>query len=330
ANIVRDVAVSGDRLAIADDLAGVRAMSLAIPASPAVDAYLAGGDVQALTAMGDLLVVADASFGLRVFDTAARAVIGEIAIGGVPRDVAVIDSIAYLVTDGGVPVVDLRDPASPATLPSIPAGGPFDRVAVAGAFVYLLASDGLLVERRRDGTGVPRTFTANSGFFPSLTLEDPHIYLADRQGSLFILNRSSLQLASIVAMGASAEHIAFRRTDGPFVPVTRGWVVESGLINGGAGLEVYDFSSIIFPQLVGTVACLGNAVDVAFAGAFMAVAEGNDGCEIFELAGEGAARPVGYYPETSWRVTAVGDRFAVAAGASGLLLIGFDDCFSAR
>lgn len=329
ANVVRDVAVAGNRLAIADDIAGARVMSIATPTSPAVDAYLVGGDIRAMTTMGDLLVVADASFGLRVFDPGARAVVGEIAINGGPRDVAVIDSIAYLVTGSAVPVVDLRDPASPAPLPALPAGGPFDRVAVADEFAYLLASDGLLVEQRRDGTGTPRSFNA-ARFFASLTLEGSLIYLPERQGVLYILSRSTMGLASIVPTGASAESIAFRRTDGPFVPVTRGWVAESGLVNGKAALEVYDFSSIMFPQLVGTVACAGNAVDVAFTGTLLAVAEGDDGCEIFEFVGEGAASPIGYYPEPAYRVVAAGDRFAVAAGASGLLLIGFDACFTAR
>jgi hypothetical protein len=327
---VRDVAVFGDRLAVADDLSGVRVVSIATPASPAVDAYLAGGDIRAVVPMGNLLVVADASFGLRVFDPAARAVVGEIAIAGAPHDLALADSIAYLIGDGGVPVVDLHDPTMPAPLPPIPAGGPYDGVAVAGEFIYLLASTGTLVEQRLDGSGLPRSLNTNGPYLPSLTIEDPYVYMPDRQGALFAVVRTSMRLASIIPMGASAERVVFRRTQGPFLPVVRGWVAESGLVNGKAALEVYDFADIIFPQLVGTVPCAGNAVDVAFLGDHMAVAEGGDGCEIFELTGEAAARAVGYFPEPALRVTASGNGFAMAAGASGLVLIGLDGCSSAR
>ena len=330
ASIARDVAVFGAALAVAEDLSGVRVVSIAVPASPAIDAYLPGGNIQAVVAMGDLLVVADASFGLRVFDPATRGVVGEIAIAGFSRDLAVADSIAYGAGDGNVPVVDLRDPTQPVALPAISAGGPFDGVAVADAFIYLLASTGTLVEQRLDGTGVPRTLNINGPYLPSLTIEDPYVYLPDRQGQLYVVVRSTMRLASVIPMGASAERVVFRRTDGPFGPVVRGWVAQSGLTNGRAALEVYNFADIIFPTLVGTMPCSGNAVDVAFAGAYVAVAQGSDGCEIFQLTGETTARPVGFFPETSLRVASFGGGFAVAAGASGLLLIGLDGCWSAR
>jgi hypothetical protein len=147
---------------------------------------------------------------------------------------------------------------------------------------------------------------------------------------LYAVLRSTLRLVSIIPMGASAERVVFRRTDGPFFPIVRGWVAESGLINGQAGLEVYDFGDIILPQLEQTVACSGSAEDVAFAGLFMLVAEGNDGCEMFELDAAGGARPIGYYPEASYRVVGLGTRFAVAPGTSGLLLIDPAGCPASR
>jgi hypothetical protein len=330
AGVTRDAAVSGDRLVVAENLSGLRVMSIATPTSPAVEAYLSGGDIQSVVPMGDLLVLADASFGLRVFDPAARSVVGEIAVAGAPRDLALVDSVAYVIGNAGVPVIDLRDPTQPVSLPPVPAAGAFDGVAVADAFIYLLASTGSLVEQRRDGSGVPRLLTLNGPYLPSLTVEEPYVYMPDRQGALYAVYRPTLRIASIIPMGASAERVVFRRTDGPFLPIVRGWVAESGLVNGRAGLEVYDFGDIIFPQRVGTVACGGNAVDVAFAGEYMAVAEGGDGCEIFRLTGEASAYPVGYFPERALRVTVSGNGFAVAAGASGLLLIGLDGCQSAR
>lgn len=330
AGTVRDLAVYGDRLAVAEETSGARVLAIARPVSPAADAHLAGGDIRSLAVLGDLIVVADASYGLRVFDAATRRVVGEIAVAGAPHDLALADSIAYVINSGGVPVVDLRDPASPAPLPALPAAGPFDGVAVAGEFAYLLASVGVLLEQRLDGTGTPRTVSLNGPFLPSLTIDGDLVYLPDRQGSVFVVSRSAMRVVSIIPMGSSAERVVFRTSDGPIIPVTRGWVAQSGLNNGRAGLEVYDFGNIIAPQLVGAVACAGGAVDVAFAGAHLAVAQGADGCEVFEFVGGNAARPVGYLPEPAHRVVAAGGRFAVAAGAAGLLLVDPAACLTPR
>jgi len=325
ANFVSRVAVHSDRLAIAEQNLGARVMDITTPLSPALKAYLAGGDIQSVEPLGDLLVVADAAFGLRVFDPATLSVVGEIAIAGARR-LALADSIAYVVDDTGIPVVDLRDPAHPAMLPALPLSGPFDDVAVEGEFVYALVSFAELTELRRDGTGIPRTYSTFGANFPSLTVDDPYIFLPDSFGSLYVINRPSMKLITIVPLGTGAERVVFRRTEGPFVPVVRGWVAE----RGRATIEVFDFASIMFPQVTGSVACLGNVVDLAFAEPYMAVAEAEDGIEIFEVLGESAARPLGYFPEAAFDVTAFGNRFAVAGGAAGLFLIGFDECLAPR
>ncbi len=325
-----DVAVNGGRLAVADDNAGARVIDITTPVSPAVDRLLTGGDFRSVATLGDLLVVSDASFGLRVFDTATRTVTGELGLAGEVTDAVVVDSLAYVIADGTVSEVDLRDPDEPALLRAIP-GEPVDAVAVKGEFIYQLASSGTLVERRLDGTGIPRVFSAFDAFFPSLTIEDPYIYLSDRRGNVWIVVRSTMKLASLLPMGASTERVLFRREDVPFAPpIVRGWVAQSGLVNGQAAIEVYDFANIFFPQLVRTIPCAGTALDVAFAGTRLIVAEGDDGCEIFEFAADGSARPVGYLPEPALRVAALGNRFAVAAGSAGLILVEFSGCLAAR
>jgi hypothetical protein len=275
--------------------------------------------------LGGLLVVADAAFGLRVFDPATRSVVGEIAIAGARR-LALADSIAYVVDDTGIPVVDLHDPAHPAMLPALPLSGPFDDVAVEGEFVYALVSFAELTEQRRDGTGIPRVYSTFGANFPSLTIDDPYIFLPDSFGFLYVVNRPTMKLITIVSLGTGAERVVFRRTEGPFLPVARGWVAE----RARAAIEVLDFASIMFPQVTGSVPCLGNVVDLAFAEPYMAVAEGEDGIEIFEVLGESAARPLGYFPEAALDVTAFGDRFAVAGGVAGLFLISFDGCLAPR
>jgi hypothetical protein len=327
---VANLAVAAGRLVVADAQAGVRVMHVETPLSPAVDRHLAGGDVRAVAAMGDVFVALDGSFGVRVFDPGTRTVVGEIAVAGDLRDLSVVDSVAYVLTSSGVPVVDLHDPAAPAMLPPLPASGQFDAVTVAAGFIYGLFGGFVLNEYLMDGTG-SKSFSANDAFFPSFTIDEPFVYLPDRRSRLWVVLRSTLRAASILDVGGAAERVVVRRADGPLGPgAPVAWVAESGLTNGRAAVEAYDYTDVIFPTLVRVVPCSGNAVDVAFAGSRMAVAEGSDGFEIFDVAADGSVRPVGYFPEPALRVAASGGRFAVAAGGEGLLLVGFDDCFAAR
>lgn len=89
-----DVAVSDGRLISADEAAGARVV-IAAAENPPVDSLVANGDIRALASFGDLVLVADRSFGLHVVDPASRTVVGSLDIPAGPIDVFVADSLVH-------------------------------------------------------------------------------------------------------------------------------------------------------------------------------------------------------------------------------------------
>lgn len=330
ASYAQDVAVAEGKLVISDDGSGARVVDIANAPAPPLNAIAGIGDASAVALFGDLALIADASYGLRVVDPATRRVVSELAIAGAPLDVIVADSLAYVTTsDNAVAIVDLHDPVAPVSRGFVPGVFGADAVAVKAPFIYFLASGGTVLEKRLDGSGTPRDFTASDAYFPSFTLDDPYIYLPDRRGNIWVLVRASMSLAAILPVGGSAERVVIRYEDGPFFPIPRVMVAISGLANGQAAIETWDYTTLFNPLLLSTVACGGNAVDLAFDGAWMAVAEAEDGCEVFDLAGA-APRAIGYVSGPTPRVAVVnssmGSTIVIAGGNRGLFLVSPQDC----
>jgi hypothetical protein len=324
---VYDVAVAGGRLITADDVAGARVLSIGRPQEPPLDAPAGIADARAVVPFGELAVVADAAYGLWVVDTNTRQVLGDIAITGTPVDVFMVDSLAYVNTvSAGVVTADLREPFAPVDAGAVPGTLNADAAAVQEPYIYLVQGANLVVETRLDGTGVPRTYNATAAFFPSLTIDDPYIYLPDLRGNVWLLLRSSMSLAAILPVGGSAERVVIQYEDGPFFPVPRAVVAVSGVANGQAAIETWDFTTLFDPRLVSRLSCDGNAVDVSFAGQWIVVAEGDDGCEMFGFSAVGGPRPFGHVAGPALRAAAFSGAIAVAGGTRGLLLVSPTDC----
>jgi hypothetical protein len=328
------VAVYGGRLAIADGAAGVRIVDISPDTAAPVDSIAAEGDARSLSSMGDLVVVADASFGLRVVDPAARAVVGELAITGEPRDVFVADSVAYVARGAdSVVIADLHDPAAPVATGAITTPSFVDAVGVDGELAYLLDSGGLLVERRIDGTGVPRAYSASNVFFPSLTMARHFafgtlVFLPDARGSVTVIFASGMRPLTVFPVGGSAQRVLIRYVDGPSGPGTgiQAYVAMTISLTGQSAVELYDFANHLNPTLLARVYCGGGAADVALTDARLIVGEAEDGCEIFERLSGDRARPMGLVMERAMRVAVSGGTLVVAGGKSGILFASLEDC----
>jgi hypothetical protein len=327
-----DVAIYGDRLVIADSPAAVRILDIAPPTAAPFDSVAAEGDALSLFPMGDLVVVADASFGLRVVDPAARAVVGELAASGPPVDVFVADSVAYAARGlQSVLIADLHDPAAPVAAGEIAVTAMVDAIGVDGEFAYLLDSRGLLVERRIDGTGVPRSFSGGGPYYPSLTMDrhfafGPLVFLCE-YGRVLVILASQMRPLSAFAVGGAPRRVLVRHVDGPAGPGTGLWVyvAMSASANGHSAIELYDYTNHLNPQLLSRVWCGGGAVDVVLTDARMIVAEG-DGCEVFERLAGDRARPIGLIMDRALRVAVSKSTLVAAGGKSGVLFVSLEDC----
>ncbi len=324
---VRDVALTGGRLAVAEDNAGARALAVERPTTPTGDTGVAGFNAVAVVPFGDLAVVADASSGLRVVDPIADAVIGSVTLPGKPVDVFVADSLAYVaLSGGGTPIVDLHNPTSPVLKSSVATPGNVTTVAVQGDFIYTLSGGTELSERRIDGTGTTRLYSAG-GYSPSFTLAEPTIYMPDRAGFIYFVDRGSMRGFFVLPMDGSAERVVIHREDGPYGPgtVVHAYVAISGVQNGQASIDCWDVTTPAAATLVSRTYCGGDAADVATSGNWLIVPEGADGLELFALDAP-AARPVGFVTGNALRVCVAADRMVVALGTGGVRFAPLDGC----
>jgi hypothetical protein len=324
---VRDVAVVAGRLVTADTQAGARVAEIGRPQEPPVDALAGIADARALAPLGDLVVVADASHGIWTVDPVTRQTVGDLSIAGTSVDVFIADSLAYVNTaDIGVVAVDLHDPAVPVDLGIVPDSYGAEAVAVEDPFIYMVQSGTLVVESRLDGSGFPRYYNASGAFPQSIAIDDLYLYLPDLLGNVLIVERASMRLAASLPVGGSAQRVVIRYEGGPLLPVPRVVVALSGNPSGRAAIETWDFTTLFAPRLISRMECDGDAVDMAFEGMWMVVAEGDDGCEVFSQTALGESQPTGHLMGPAPRATVVAGMIAVAGGTRGLLLVSPTDC----
>ena len=323
----RNVAVAGGRLITADVQAGARVVNIGQPQEPPLEALAGIADARALAPLGDLLVVADAAHGLWIVDPVTRQTVGDLSIAGTTIDVFMADSLAYVNTsDIGVVAADLHDPAAPVDLGVVPASFGADAVAVDDPFIYMVQSGTLVVESRLDGSGFPRYYNASGAYLQSIAIDDLYLYLPDVIGNVLIVDRASMRLAASLPVGGSAQRVVIRTEGGPLFPVPRVVVALSGNPRGQGAIETWDFTTLFAPRLISRTECDGDAVDVAFEGTLMVVAQGDDGCEVFGKTAIGQPHPIGHLMGPAPRATVVAGMIAVAGGTRGLLLVSPTDC----
>ncbi len=121
-----DVRLAGSHLYVADGPAGLTILDASAPRAPKVVATVdTPGEAYGVAPYPgpddpvELVYVADANYGVRVIDPAARREVGSAGTPGIAWDVAVAGDKAY-VSDrqGGVRVMDLADPTKPREIAS--------------------------------------------------------------------------------------------------------------------------------------------------------------------------------------------------------------------
>jgi hypothetical protein len=325
------VRVSNQRLVVADDIGGARVFHLAPPAP--CDSLLSTGNIRSMSMLGDLAVAADASYGLHVIDPATRAVVGRFPMAVAPKDVFVADSMAYVAREAGaIAIVDLHDPSAPVDAGEFGSGQQVDHIVVSGDFGYLLEENGWLYEERISTPGT-RFFRDSPALWTSLAVADyafvgSVLYVANAAGTVLVIPAFRMTPVADLPVSASPHRVVIRRTDGPQGPGTGvlAYVAETGFNNGQAGVEVFDVTDFNVPLLVGRFTCGGNAVDVAFSGSRVVVAESDDGCEVFDLVSAARARPVGMLLVPALRVAVSGNTLVAAAGRSGVVMVPLTGC----
>ncbi|MCI0513057.1 T9SS type A sorting domain-containing protein [candidate division KSB1 bacterium] len=159
---------------LADDNAGVRAINVSNPNTPAETGFVAGKQGASGSAynsfvdpVNNKLYVAYGSAGVRVLDITNKAnpvLLGEFDTPGDARGIVVKDNVAFVADrDAGVAVIDFTNPATPvalATYKTARARG----IAMSGNFVYVAADASGMVIIDATNASSPDSLLADATF----------------------------------------------------------------------------------------------------------------------------------------------------------------------
>ncbi len=317
-----DIALGGDRVVSSENLGGARVLDVRNPMPPAigqpVTPPLTNFSAVVVAAMGDYLVAVNGTTmgtpSLEVVAQSPDRIVGTLAqpFTRPPTDIAIVDSMAYIATSNGVPVIDLHNPAAPVLVKTVSSG--LTSVAVLGHSLVEAGGNGYVVEIDLDGVTAPKGVTISGGLPTSVAADDDYTYMTDRRGFLWVIARANYVVSSRVTLLGSGERVIARQENGrPTV-----YVAVAGPLTSQASIDCYDLSSPASPQLLWRAMCGGDAQGVDITGEWMVVAEGIDGTEMFAIDPAGAgARPVGFIPGKALRAVFSGHRIGIAAGTLG-------------
>ncbi len=235
---------------------------------PAVDVAAATGDIVCLSAGGDGLVVVD------VGDPDRPFVIGSIGTPGNAGGITVVDTVVYLADDAvGLMLFNISDPADPQPMGVDNSPGRALDVAVSGSFAYVAdGTDGLRVVNIVDPDTPWRVDTIDvSGAGLGVDVAGEYVYVAGA-GGFHVVDVSS-PVAGFVAGSSetlgSATGVAVRHDGGA------AFVVE-----GSAGVEVFDVSDPSSPVSVNHIVSGSRATGAAVSGGLVLLAEDTRGLRV--------------------------------------------------
>ena len=233
-------------------------------------------------------------------------------LGGNFRSVAVQGDYAYL-TDGGLHVINVANPAHPTEVSFLDTSGP-GRVAVAGEFAYVADVDGGLRIINIANPAAP----AQAGF-----LDLPSSASAVAVAGNF---------AYVVGEGLSVINVA-----SPSAPFEAGFIDTPGFASAVAvagdnaylsygsyqwqgGLAVVNIASPAAMTVVGNIE-LGDCTDVAVVGPYAYVTEYYGGLRVFNVADPAAPIEIGAEPTAGDGSVAISAGYAFTAGYYGGLRV---------
>ena len=266
------VAVSGDKLYVADWSAGLRVIDISNPLSPVETAVVdTPGYAYGVAVAGGYVYVADHAAGLRVFDETSLAEVDSYDTAGYAWDVAVSGGYVFIADGfGGLVVLNEADLSVAATCAAT------DRildVAVAGDFAYLAdGTAGLKVFRISTLTCAYGELSTTGKAF-GVAVDGDFVYLA--------------------AGTAGLQVIDVRDPSNPFqadscdTPGRAYAVVVSGdvayVADEAGGFIAVDVEGAPTPTLVSQVETAGNAEGVAVPDEIAYVADGSGGVVAFDV-----------------------------------------------
>jgi hypothetical protein len=224
------------------------------------------GPCLAVTAQGEMAVLGSGLWlkVLDIVDPAAPALLGELLLPGVVRDVALQDSLAYVAADrAGLLIVDLHNPSSPVLRGSCVVAAALgvvvegDRACLAGP--HAISSVDIQDPDQPHLTGSVEQFL----LVPGMDLDGGLAFVPDMMYGMFISDLSGAGAPVEVA------HLA-TGTYGSGVAVADG----RAYLKTSAGLQVYDLSVADSPQLLGSQS-VGGTGRVALRDALAFVATAN-------------------------------------------------------
>ncbi|MCK4414875.1 MAG: T9SS type A sorting domain-containing protein [Candidatus Eisenbacteria sp.] len=316
------VAVAGDTVFLTAGTEGFFRIDVSDPSDPGIvwnaeTAHLANGIALAGEYAYIINYTTAPECGLQIFDVSpAEAVelLGNYNIPGInPTGLTVVGTYAYVANGDqyGFTVIDVSDPAAPASEGFVDTPGYASNVVVDGAYAYVADSTpGLQVI---DVSDLESPFIAAT--FPKNQVNDVAI-----SGSYAFLAKGGY--------GETTQGLCIVDISNPLSPDSVG-AVHTGRSLGIAvsgdyaymtdtdnGLDVVDISDPALPLVVGDIDTPGYAIGVNVVGDYAYVADGDLGLQIIDISTPSAPQIVGAQdiPGIAYEVEVMGDYAYVAAG----------------
>lgn len=321
AMFARDVALAGNLAFVTDSSGLTYVLDVSNPASPSLASTLSRPlAASGVAASGSRLYLAEESNGLRIFDASSPAgpvEVGSFTPGCSVNDVAVSGGNVLVLTSCDMWVLDVADPAAPATVGRLENPAATRAIAAAGA-VAALASENTsvsVVALANPAAPVEATQLAAPNITLDVAFDGHYAFLANESGGLRVVDvadaAAPVEVASLTTLGraysiAINDHRAYVGMDG--------------------GLRVVDVTDPLHPALVGSADQTGTAWDIVVAGDLAFVANGSYGPGLLVYSVADPTHPVlaGSLPPfagTAFRVAVAGTRALVADLNEGLHVV---------
>jgi len=229
--------------------------------------------------------VADAPFGLRVFDVsdpASPTEVGALAVGGSPRAVAVQGDHVYLVSEfEGLKVIDISSPGFPGLVGSYSTLDKAEGVAVLGSYAYV--ADGLAGLHVVDVTDPSHPLGVGLLDLPGYVWD---VAIAAGPGGLYAYVAAGVAGLKVVDVADPAHPQLVGTTD--TLQVAMGVAVDDPyalVADGRGGLVVVDVADPAHPQLVRLLDTPGYAQAVQVGDNLAYVADDSQGLRIINYDG---------------------------------------------
>ncbi|MFC1572985.1 hypothetical protein ACFL6M_05230 [Candidatus Eisenbacteria bacterium] len=314
-----NVVVSGTHAYVADGLAGLQVISIAVPAnSHLVGSVDTPGDAQDVVVSGTHAYVADGSGGLQVIsiaDPENPQIVGSVGTPGTASGVGVSGAYAY-IADGSesLQVISIADPENPQAVSSIDVPDA-SHVTASGTLAFASTSSSLHVLDLLDPENPQVAGSVDTPGYDVVLLGD-NAYVAAGSANLQVINITDpgnpQKVGSLYTSGIAL---------GVAVSGNRVYVVHTN------GLELISFSIPESPHIVGSVETLGSASCLAVSSSHACISTIGGNLQLISIIDPANPQIVGSVDTPGYGndVALLGSHAYVAAGDSGVQVVSIAD-----